>query len=53
MSFPARGHALGSGEPLPVTSLFSSVSAITDTIEIPQFIGRSYLTYDRPDILKR
>ncbi|XP_045427467.1 pikachurin isoform X2 [Pipistrellus kuhlii] len=27
--------------------------AITETIEIPQFIGRSYLTYDNPDILKR
>ncbi|XP_016079435.1 PREDICTED: pikachurin [Miniopterus natalensis] len=27
--------------------------AITETIEIPQFIGRSYLTYDSPDILKR
>ncbi|XP_074063456.1 pikachurin isoform X2 [Macrotis lagotis] len=27
--------------------------AITDTIEIPQFIGRSYLTYNNPDILKR
>ncbi|KAK2497419.1 hypothetical protein MC885_008772 [Smutsia gigantea] len=27
--------------------------AIVDAIEIPQFIGRSYLTYDNPDILKR
>ncbi|XP_067586653.1 pikachurin isoform X2 [Pseudorca crassidens] len=27
--------------------------AITEAIEIPQFIGRSYLTYDHPDILKR
>ncbi|XP_036623838.1 pikachurin [Trichosurus vulpecula] len=27
--------------------------AITEAIEIPQFIGRSYLTYDNPDILKR
>ncbi|RMC16640.1 hypothetical protein DUI87_06578 [Hirundo rustica rustica] len=27
-------------------------SAITEAIEIPQFIGRSYLTYDNPDILK-
>ncbi|XP_066096102.1 pikachurin isoform X2 [Saccopteryx bilineata] len=27
--------------------------AITETIETPQFIGRSYLTYDNPDILKR
>ncbi|KGL79817.1 Pikachurin, partial [Tinamus guttatus] len=26
---------------------------ITEAIEIPQFIGRSYLTYDNPDILKR
>ncbi|XP_023392683.1 pikachurin [Pteropus vampyrus] len=29
------------------------LSAITEAIEIPQFIGRSYLTYDNPDILKR
>ncbi|XP_045643249.1 pikachurin isoform X1 [Ursus americanus] len=27
--------------------------AITEAIEIPQFIGRSYLVYDNPDILKR
>ncbi|XP_050651075.1 pikachurin isoform X2 [Macaca thibetana thibetana] len=27
--------------------------AIVEAIEIPQFIGRSYLTYDNPDILKR
>ncbi|XP_065730429.1 pikachurin [Phocoena phocoena] len=27
--------------------------AVTEAIEIPQFIGRSYLTYDHPDILKR
>ncbi|XP_008068333.1 pikachurin isoform X3 [Carlito syrichta] len=27
--------------------------AITEAIEIPQFIGRSYLTYDNPEILKR
>ncbi|XP_053159968.1 pikachurin isoform X2 [Hemicordylus capensis] len=27
--------------------------AIMEAIEIPQFIGRSYLTYDSPDILKR
>ncbi|KFQ93936.1 Pikachurin, partial [Nipponia nippon] len=27
--------------------------AITEAIEIPQFIGRSYLIYDNPDILKR
>ncbi|KAL4660850.1 pikachurin-like isoform X1 [Arapaima gigas] len=27
--------------------------AVTDTIEIPQFIGRSYLTYDSKDILRR
>ncbi|KAL1783832.1 pikachurin isoform X2 [Sigmodon hispidus] len=27
--------------------------AITEAIEIPQFIGRSYLTYDNPNILKR
>ncbi|XP_004848654.2 pikachurin isoform X1 [Heterocephalus glaber] len=27
--------------------------AVTEAIEIPQFMGRSYLTYDNPDILKR
>ncbi|XP_042308446.1 pikachurin isoform X2 [Sceloporus undulatus] len=27
--------------------------AVMEAIEIPQFIGRSYLTYDSPDILKR
>ncbi|KAJ0067959.1 hypothetical protein NL108_012678, partial [Boleophthalmus pectinirostris] len=27
--------------------------AVTEAIEIPQFIGRSYLTYDNSDILKR
>ncbi|CAJ1068912.1 pikachurin isoform X2 [Xyrichtys novacula] len=27
--------------------------AVTEAIEIPQFIGRSYLTYDNRDILKR
>ncbi|XP_060690334.1 pikachurin isoform X1 [Hemiscyllium ocellatum] len=27
--------------------------AITDAIEIPHFIGRSYLTYDHPNFLKR
>uniref|UniRef100_A0A8C2W8S6 EGF like, fibronectin type III and laminin G domains n=1 Tax=Cyclopterus lumpus TaxID=8103 RepID=A0A8C2W8S6_CYCLU len=27
--------------------------AVTESIEIPQFIGRSYLTYDNRDILKR
>ncbi|XP_078071334.1 pikachurin isoform X2 [Mustelus asterias] len=27
--------------------------AITESIEIPQFIGRSYLTYDHPNFLKR
>uniref|UniRef100_A0ABM5FU47 Pikachurin isoform X2 n=1 Tax=Pogona vitticeps TaxID=103695 RepID=A0ABM5FU47_9SAUR len=27
--------------------------AVMEAIEIPQFIGRSYLTYDNPDILKR
>uniref|UniRef100_A0A493TY21 Pikachurin n=2 Tax=Anas TaxID=8835 RepID=A0A493TY21_ANAPP len=27
--------------------------AITEAIEIPQFIGRSYLIYNNPDILKR
>lgn len=32
---------------------FIYFSAITEAIEIPQFIGRSYLTYDNPDILKR
>lgn len=36
-----------------ITSIFCSVSAITEAIETPQFIGRSYLTYDNPDILKR
>ncbi|XP_045042263.2 pikachurin isoform X3 [Desmodus rotundus] len=29
------------------------LNTITETIETPQFIGRSYLTYDNPDILKR
>ncbi|XP_033615915.1 pikachurin isoform X1 [Fukomys damarensis] len=29
------------------------LNTITEAIEIPQFIGRSYLTYDNPDILKR
>ncbi|XP_022454655.1 pikachurin isoform X4 [Delphinapterus leucas] len=29
------------------------LNTITEAIEIPQFIGRSYLTYDHPDILKR
>lgn len=33
--------------------IFIYFSAITEAIEIPQFIGRSYLTYDNPDILKR
>lgn len=28
-------------------------TAVTEAIEIPQFIGRSYLTYDNRDILKR
>ncbi|KAJ7994325.1 hypothetical protein DPEC_G00264700 [Dallia pectoralis] len=27
--------------------------AVTEAIEIPQFIGRSYLTYDNRDVLKR
>lgn len=36
-----------------ITSIFCSVSVITEAIEIPQFIGRSYLTYDNTDILKR
>lgn len=36
-----------------ITLIFSSVSAITEAIEIPQFIGRSYLIYDNPNILKR
>ena len=27
--------------------------AVTEAIEIPQFIGRSYLTYENSDILKR
>ncbi|XP_006874742.1 PREDICTED: pikachurin [Chrysochloris asiatica] len=29
------------------------LNTITEAIEIPQFTGRSYLTYDNPDILKR
>ncbi|XP_041487060.1 pikachurin isoform X1 [Microtus oregoni] len=29
------------------------LNTITEAIEIPQFIGRSYLTYDNSDILKR
>uniref|UniRef100_A0A8C4RXC5 EGF like, fibronectin type III and laminin G domains n=1 Tax=Erpetoichthys calabaricus TaxID=27687 RepID=A0A8C4RXC5_ERPCA len=29
------------------------LNTITEAIEIPQFIGRSYLTYDSKDILKR
>nr|XP_045249578.1 pikachurin isoform X3 [Macaca fascicularis] len=29
------------------------LNTIVEAIEIPQFIGRSYLTYDNPDILKR
>ncbi|XP_044537322.1 pikachurin [Gracilinanus agilis] len=29
------------------------LNTITEAIEIPQFIGRSYLIYDNPDILKR
>uniref|UniRef100_A0A672U6H2 Pikachurin n=1 Tax=Strigops habroptila TaxID=2489341 RepID=A0A672U6H2_STRHB len=29
------------------------LNSITEAIEVPQFIGRSYLTYDNPDILKR
>ncbi|TRY98295.1 hypothetical protein DNTS_032800 [Danionella cerebrum] len=29
------------------------LSAVTESIEIPQFTGRSYLTYDHRDILKR
>ncbi|KAI4882573.1 hypothetical protein NFI96_002238 [Prochilodus magdalenae] len=40
------------------TSLFEShteafLCAVTEAIEIPQFTGRSYLTYDNQDILKR
>lgn len=27
--------------------------AVTEAIEIPQFTGRSYLTYDSREILKR
>ncbi|XP_018957619.2 pikachurin-like [Cyprinus carpio] len=34
-------------------SLSFAVSAVTESIEIPQFTGRSYLTYDNRDILKR
>uniref|UniRef100_A0A8C5P1K4 EGF-like, fibronectin type III and laminin G domains n=1 Tax=Jaculus jaculus TaxID=51337 RepID=A0A8C5P1K4_JACJA len=29
------------------------LNTISEAIEIPQFIGRSYLMYDNPDILKR
>uniref|UniRef100_A0A8C6RKI4 Pikachurin n=1 Tax=Nannospalax galili TaxID=1026970 RepID=A0A8C6RKI4_NANGA len=29
------------------------LNTITEAIEIPQFIGRSYLMYDNPEILKR
>uniref|UniRef100_A0A3P8W310 EGF like, fibronectin type III and laminin G domains n=1 Tax=Cynoglossus semilaevis TaxID=244447 RepID=A0A3P8W310_CYNSE len=29
------------------------LNTVTEAIEIPQFIGRSYLTYDNKDILKR
>nr|XP_003408050.1 pikachurin isoform X2 [Loxodonta africana] len=29
------------------------LNTITEAIEIPQFMGRSYLIYDNPDILKR
>uniref|UniRef100_A0A8C2W9Z9 EGF like, fibronectin type III and laminin G domains n=1 Tax=Cyclopterus lumpus TaxID=8103 RepID=A0A8C2W9Z9_CYCLU len=29
------------------------LNTVTESIEIPQFIGRSYLTYDNRDILKR
>ncbi|XP_070792035.1 pikachurin isoform X2 [Pituophis catenifer annectens] len=29
------------------------LNTVMEAIEIPQFIGRSYLTYDNPDILKR
>ncbi|XP_070690309.1 pikachurin [Pempheris klunzingeri] len=29
------------------------LNTVTEAIEIPQFIGRSYLTYDNSDILKR
>ncbi|XP_042308445.1 pikachurin isoform X1 [Sceloporus undulatus] len=29
------------------------LNTVMEAIEIPQFIGRSYLTYDSPDILKR
>lgn len=36
-----------------VKHLFSRLPAVTEAIEIPQFIGRSYLTYDNRDILKR
>ncbi|ROL53760.1 Pikachurin [Anabarilius grahami] len=34
-------------------TLSFAVSAVTESIEIPQFTGRSYLTYDNRDILKR
>ncbi|KAG8450180.1 hypothetical protein GDO86_002714, partial [Hymenochirus boettgeri] len=37
-----------------LTCCYSSlVSVITEAIEIPQFIGRSYLVYDNREILKR
>ncbi|XP_038661858.1 pikachurin isoform X3 [Scyliorhinus canicula] len=29
------------------------LNTVTESIEIPQFIGRSYLTYDHPNFLKR
>nr|XP_060617392.1 pikachurin isoform X1 [Anolis sagrei ordinatus] len=29
------------------------LNTVMEAIEIPQFIGRSYLTYDSPDVLKR
>ncbi|XP_051875486.1 pikachurin isoform X2 [Pristis pectinata] len=29
------------------------LNTVTEAIEIPQFIGRSYLTYDHPNFLKR
>lgn len=36
-----------------VNTIFFVFPAVTEAIEIPQFIGRSYLTYDNRDILKR
>ncbi|XP_049625003.1 pikachurin-like [Suncus etruscus] len=50
---PGRALASLSGQ-VPVCQAQAEGNlAITKLIEIPQFIGRSYLTYNNPDILKR